>query len=402
MANSPRRRVRPHVELLEERDLPSGLFLETFEAPAAPELPPGWSQWSSLGTPAFATSAAKSAGGSQSALANGRSDLTARLWRDGAVPADTAVGATVLADSLIPLQVIARGRGLDTDRPTYYAAEVTRGLEVRLLRVVDGQATQLGFLRSRSWLSGKWVEVRLTPRGSDLRVQVVRTDTGEYLNSAGFWQSGPANALRVEDGVIAGAGLAGVNRAARYAGPVYFDDFSLGADDPAGRREDFDAAAQGQLPAGWQAWSDKGFGHFGASDELAASAPNSLAGSGNSATTARAWLGDAQPADVRLSASVFLGTLIPTQLLLRGRGLDSPAASYYAVTLTRGAAAELVRVVDGRSTVLGSVRTAGYFSQQWVRVTFEAEGAALRVGVQRLDTGEWLTPLGEWQAARTD
>src|SRR5204862_235514 len=83
--------------------------------------------------------------------------------------------------------IFVRGQGLDTAKPTYYAVSVTRGLNVQLVRVVNGQQTVLGAVRSKAWVSGQWLQVSLVAKGNELRAQVFRTDTGQYLNSDGSW-----------------------------------------------------------------------------------------------------------------------------------------------------------------------------------------------------------------------
>jgi hypothetical protein len=48
------------------------------------------------------------------------------------------VSASVFASTLIPAQVFARGNGLGTAAPSYYAVSLTRGLKLELLRIVNG------------------------------------------------------------------------------------------------------------------------------------------------------------------------------------------------------------------------------------------------------------------------
>src|SRR5438309_2142735 len=93
------------------------------------------------------------------------------------------------------------------------------------------------------------------------------------------------------------------------------------ADAAAAVTESFDKAAAGTVPEGWTRW-----GSPGSSVEVSAlkslSAPNGLAFTGPSPAIARAWLGRPQPADVQASAAVYLDTLIPAQVLIRGSRLD--------------------------------------------------------------------------------
>src|SRR5262249_5397313 len=104
---------------------------------------------------------------------------------------------------------------------------VTRGLGLQLVRVVDGVSTQLAQLSSASYFSGQWVRMTLYVNGSNLRAQVFRPDTSQYLNASGQWQSDQAWALNLTDTGLAQAGLAGLERPASYTGAQYWDDFSI-------------------------------------------------------------------------------------------------------------------------------------------------------------------------------
>src|SRR5262249_54971481 len=131
----------------------------------------------------------------------------------------------------------------------------------------------------------------------------------------------------------------------------------------------------------------------------ALSAPHGLSLSGTSGTVARAWLAEPQPADGYASAAVFLNTLIPAEVFVRGAGLSGAAPSYYAVVIARGVEVQCVRVHKGKATVLGTLKSSGYVSEKWVRVTLNAKGKKLQAQVIRLDTAEYLTAAGQWQAA---
>ena len=90
----------------------------------------------------------------------------------------------IYLNTLIPAQVFLRGTGLNTSAPSFYAVAVTRGLQVQLLRVVNGNATVLGQVQSADYVSGQWVCISLSSEGSTLGVQVILVDTGKYLTSA--------------------------------------------------------------------------------------------------------------------------------------------------------------------------------------------------------------------------
>src|SRR5579885_3193825 len=146
-----------------------------------------------------------------------------------AAPADVQVSADVFLDTLIPAQLLARGSGLDTATPTYYALSISRGLQAQLLRVTGGATTVLGTVTSPDWFSVRWVQAALDVEGDTLRVQLYRPDTGQYLSAARQWQAAPAWALQVRDDGISGPGQVGLGRPSSYAGTVTFDNFAVTA-----------------------------------------------------------------------------------------------------------------------------------------------------------------------------
>jgi hypothetical protein len=115
---------------------------------------------------------------------------------------------------------------LDTPNPSYYAVSIRRGIEVELLRVIDGNAAWLAQVQSTDWVSGQWIHVGLSVSGSMLRVQIFRLDKALYLNSAGQWQAQPTWAISRSDVAITGVGEVGLARPASVTGTVTFDDFS--------------------------------------------------------------------------------------------------------------------------------------------------------------------------------
>src|SRR5262249_37352418 len=156
-----------------------------FNSTALGTLPSSWSQWSSSGTSAFSVISDPAVNSTRDlAVSASTSNLTARAWVNALVPADTEVSALVYLNSLIPAQAFLRGTGLNTSTPSFYAVSVTRGLQVQLLRVVNGNVTVLGQVQSAAYVSGQWVSVSLSSEGTTLRVQVNLMDTGKYLTSA--------------------------------------------------------------------------------------------------------------------------------------------------------------------------------------------------------------------------
>src|SRR4051812_15582166 len=183
------RPVRLRLEELEPRLAPAG-GLESFDTTPPGTLPAGWSQWSSTGTGAFAVSSAPALSAPNSLAVNSptASGLSARAWVNAAQPANVQAGAAVYVNGAIPPQVLARGTGLDTATPSYYAASLTQGLTLRLLRVQNGTTTTIGEVKSAGWFANQWASVTLLANGNNVRAQVRRADTGQYLNASGQWQ----------------------------------------------------------------------------------------------------------------------------------------------------------------------------------------------------------------------
>jgi hypothetical protein len=204
--------------------------VENFDTTPVGTLPAGWAGWTSGtgGDGPLLVSSGRSLSGSHALTSATRSSgVAARAWFTTPQPADVQVSASVFLDTLIPDGVLVRGSGLGTGRPSYYALTVSRGLLVELVRVGNGAPTPLAQLHSATYFSQKWVRITLSAAGSTLRAQVSRVDTGQYLNAGGGWQTAPTWALTVTDAGLAGAGLAGVVRPARYAGAVTLDDFAV-------------------------------------------------------------------------------------------------------------------------------------------------------------------------------
>jgi hypothetical protein len=200
---------------------------ETFDTTAAGSLPSGWSSWSNPSTAGFQVESTLALSGSNGLASTGPSSADARAWLAGVMPADVQTSADVFLNTLIPARVLARGSNLNTTTPSYYAVEVTRGLDVRLVRVVNGAVTVLANLQSANYVSGVWVQATLSVQGNTLQAQVYRPDTNQYLDSTGHWVSSPGWALTATDSTLAAAGLSGVERVASYAGTLTLDNFSV-------------------------------------------------------------------------------------------------------------------------------------------------------------------------------
>lgn len=196
-----------------------------FDGVAGGALPPGWQGWTAGNPGAIGAAPGRGTGGSTGLVSTGGSSTASRAWFATQLPASTDASVSVLASGLVPVGVLVRGANLDTTTPTYYAARVTRGVEVSLVRVVNGAETTLATLKSSSYLSGVWVRLRIVADGELLRVSAVRADTGQWLTPSGAWSNVPDVALEARDAAVTGGGYAGVVRPASYAGDVVLDDF---------------------------------------------------------------------------------------------------------------------------------------------------------------------------------
>jgi hypothetical protein len=203
-------------------------FHESFDHAMTGPPSAAWSRWSNSKDVYFEITAEKSLSEPNSLACTGRSSTVTRAWLNQSQPADVQVSATVFLNTLIPAQVLIRGSRLDAGKPTYYAVAVNRGLEVQLLKVLDGQTSSLGKIKSADYFSGKWARVTISAKGKTLRAQICRPDTKQFLNGTGEWQDSPARALEVTDSEIVAGGLVGLGRPASYAGTLFFDDFQIG------------------------------------------------------------------------------------------------------------------------------------------------------------------------------
>jgi hypothetical protein len=391
------RRTSLAVHQLESRDTPTG-FLDTFDTPS-PTLGTGWAEWSADGGDVLTVAAGAGLNGSPGVVSDGTSLSAGRAWRTAASPADTGVAVRVKLDSLVPTLLFARGTDLDAASANYLAVSVGRGATVQLWDVQGGRTTIRASVAGAgsTYFSGDWATVTLVPTGDTVAVRVQRADTGQYLTSRGSWQAAPVDAITTRT-TVTGAGSVGIGRAAKYAGPVALDNFEILSAPVVSVTQNFDTTAVGARPTGWSGWSANGTGDFAASAARSVSTANGFASTGGSVSAARGWSDTVLPADVDASAAVYLDSLIPAQVFVRGTSLDSATPTYYAVSVTRGLEARLVKVVNGVETTLGTVKSASWFSSQWLRVRLTAEGDRLRVSLYRADTRQWLTPAGAWSS----
>jgi hypothetical protein len=305
---------------------------ESFDSTAPGSLPSGWTPWSNPPGVNFQASTAQAL-----SAPNGLAvaQASARVWMTASQPADVQVSASVYLNSTNPARVLARGSNLGSATGAYfYAVQVVKGLELSLIKVVNGAVTTLDAVPSAG-LPDMWVQETLDVNGSQLRAQLFRPDTAQYLNSAGAWQAAPTYALDLTDSTdtaISGGGYVGLTRPNVTTDTLYFDNFAVSWTNTL--VEQFDTTMPGYLPSTWTPWTDTPSVQFQASTAQALSAPNGLS---VDRANARAWVTASWPADVQVSASVYLNSLNPARVLARGSNLNtSNSASFYAVQVDQG------------------------------------------------------------------
>ena len=387
------------IEALEPREMPSGApwLVEAFQRGPNAGLPQGWSQWSSDGTRDFAVSTAGGLGDAGQLVGSVPTGVTARAWLTNGYSADIETSAAVFLNSTASAQLYVRGQNLNTPTPSYYAVNVVRGAEVQLVRVDRGQSTVLGSVKTPDYVSNRWVTVSVRAEGDSLKVFLHRGDSNQFLGRDGAYTRQRTAAIDVTDRAIRGAGQVGFARGGQSAGDVAFDSLRVGPANPPAAvpivEERFSHPGAG-LPAGWSQWSSGGAGP----GKLVATtvSDETLRLDAGSATEARAWLTRPVAADVQVSSSILLDSLIPAGVFARGSNVASTDETAYGLTVTRGLEVNLTRTVAGRETSLGKIKSKEWLSGLWVQASLVLNGDKLRVQVFRSDTSQYLSGDGTW------
>ncbi|MFO0824879.1 MAG: hypothetical protein U0792_17465 [Gemmataceae bacterium] len=194
--------------------LSSGGVKETFDITSPGAIPSGWQSWRGGAAGDFGVTSAIALSVSNGFASTGGSTTTSRAWNTANLGADVDASAAVYVDGIIPARVFVRGSGLNTATPTFYAASITRGLNVSLLRSVNGAETVLGTIKSSDYVSSKWIRVRVIANGSRLQVSISRADTGQWLTPMACGPTRQTLHSKRQDSSITAAGAAGVARAA--------------------------------------------------------------------------------------------------------------------------------------------------------------------------------------------
>ncbi len=387
------------LETLELRDVPAAgsWLVEPFtKGLGSSPLPDNWVQWSDGpgGTVFKVDQAGQGLGGQGQLLSSASSATAGRAWINTVYSADVEASASVFVNSLATSQLMIRGRNLSTATPTYYGASVVRGGTVELVRVVNGVSTTLGTVKSKEWVSNTWLTVKLRADGDNIKAFVFRGDTNQYLSANGTWTRQPTAAIEKTDTANRLAGFIGFARPKGIEAVVPLDSLKIGpADDSLTaplREERFNTVIANGLPSGWTSWAADGGSSFSTlSDET-------LEIGGRTSSASRVWMSQPVPTDVQLSTSVYVDSLVPAGLFVRGSWLNSNKANFYEVTVKRGLEVELTKMVNGTRTSFGKLITTGWQSGLWVQVSMIVKGDQLRVQLYRADTGQYLTSDGKW------
>jgi hypothetical protein len=220
--------TKPAPAKPEKKDAKKGPTIrESFDKAPDGGLPAGWAQWTTLGG-SIQLSSATAFSKPNAVVMLGGSKTASRAWLKESQPADVQSSVAIFVDQLIPAQVLLRGKALDGERPTFYAASAVRGMEIKLTRVNGGASTTLATMKTAGWFSEKWVRLTIRAEGKQLSVQAMRLDTNEFLDESGRWSPECAWAIRKNDEQIGGPGVVGIGREASYSGKLLFDDFAAG------------------------------------------------------------------------------------------------------------------------------------------------------------------------------
>jgi hypothetical protein len=411
-----RRFYRPRLELLENREAPSVTpwAFENFDSTPVGQIPSNWSQWASDSSTQATVENTDFQSAPNGLGLSGSSSVSSRAWLNNSVLSDVDVTASLEVNVPNPAQIIARGQNLNSSTDaSYYALQIVGGMTVSLVKVSGPTETTLtgGSVTTADSFNNIWVRATLdinNANDQNIRAQVQRLDTNQWLDSNGNWQNYASWCVAASDSSINGPGQVGLGQWAQFSGTVYFDDFQVGFPN---NTENFDTTRAGAMP------SDKGYNWYvpnnGAQTFFVSSAraqsnfnevvSNAEASSQKSYT----WAGITLPTDSRVSVSMYLDSLQPVLLFTRGNGnslYNMANASFYGVELTRGMTAKLIKVANGfdnNESTLVTVTSTTSTANLWVQVTLDVQGNSLSAQVYRPDTNQFLNSSGAWQATPT-
>ena len=202
-------------------------FSQNFDSVSVGSLPSDMTSYTAGTVTTWATSTDKAYSGSNSLKCDVGSASATRLYYPDALDANVIVSATVYIDSLVTAQVFARGSGVTGTSQSWYLCGVKRSTYLLLGKYESGTFTNLANITSTAFSENFWATISLYCNGDNLRAQIIRHDTGMYLNSSGSWQSAQAWALNITDTSISAGGHCGIARQTGVGGAIYFDNIFI-------------------------------------------------------------------------------------------------------------------------------------------------------------------------------
>ncbi len=406
MTQSRGQSVRLCLQTLEQRDVPSTLYTQDFESTTRPHLPDDWAFWSSDGFRQHITSGLAAANGTSGLASHGTAQTVSRAWANESFDANIILEGNVRSDTPTAVELLARGQNLSSTKPSYIAASLKPGGVLEIVQVNHGQQTVLGLMTMPPVHQDVWYKLKLTLDGHAIELAVQRQDTNQFLASHGEWQSTEQQAFSVRTTLPPNDGFVGVGRQAGRGGTASFDDIKVSAIEqpeapPQDGIETFDRTLPDPLPPGWQSWQSDDRSEVVVKKGRSSSPEAALHLSGASSSSSRAWLETQATTDSSITADYYNDNLIPAGVLLRGQNLDSTTPSFYSLTVTRGLTLQLAKTIHGVQTVLGTLRSSGYVSGQWITLQLTANGDSLQAALYRTDTQQWLDRQGSWVSEET-
>ena len=393
---TPPRILRPTLEALEGRELPAATpwLVESFQRGPVRGLPSGWSDNAPTAAARFQVDTRGGLGDAGMLESDTGAASGSRAWLSAPFARDIEASAAVLVNANAPARLFVRGQNLNTSTPSYYSVELSNAGKLKLIELDRGKEVTLGTVNVPAGLANKWVTVSVKAEGQTLSVSLYRGDMNQYLGTDGKWTRHPVAAIRTTDATLKTGGQVGFSRGSG-SGAVAFDSLrvSPGAaeDDTLTLIEERFARTSNATPPGWSKWSGTG------TSSATTASDETLRLAGGNGTPARTWLDRRLSNDAQVTSSVYLEGTTPAGIFARGSNLDTAKPNYYALEVTRGVNAELVRVVNGVRTSLGSVRSDEWVSGAWVQASLVLTGDQLRAQVYRSDTAEYLQSNGSWE-----
>lgn len=221
MRSSHQGRSSLRLTQLETRETPASIA-ETFDTAKFPFKPAGWLEWASNGQEYYATTRNAATSGQQALAIYGNINVQSRIWTTTNVGTDVALEAQVRSDTPAPILLFARGAHLSTTNAGYLGLSIA-STGVSIVESING-TTRTVATRAFSSIPTTWIKVGANIVGDQISITLQRSDTQQYLNASGGWQTAATIALSAST-TIRNQGLVGIGRLPGTYGTAYVDDF---------------------------------------------------------------------------------------------------------------------------------------------------------------------------------